>query len=115
MNGHAIAHRTLAFEVEGKVRTVDIRIFAPEPDAAGGWLCPYEMDWPDGSRRNEVKGADAVEALLGACTTIGAELYTSRYHTDRKILPQDESWLGYGFPVPNALRDQLIGEDAEYL
>lgn len=115
MNDHVIARRTLAFEVEGKVRLVEIRIFAPESDASGGWLCAYEVDWPEGTLRNEVRGADAVEALLGACTTIGAELYTSAYHQDGKILPQDEDWLGYGFPVPNALRGQLIGEDAEYL
>jgi len=45
---------------------------------------------------------------------IGSEIYTSDYHKSGH-LSSHESWRGYGFPVPQNLRDLLIGDDAKYL
>jgi hypothetical protein len=44
---------------------------------------------------------------------IGADLYTSSYHKSGRLM-FDEPGQGYGFPVPNSLRDLLIGHDREY-
>lgn len=41
---------------------------------------------------------------------IGADLYTSTYHQEGSLRAYD-SEEGYGFPVPNSLRDRLIGVD----
>jgi len=44
---------------------------------------------------------------------IGAELYTSSYHTKHQ-LRWDKAGDGYGFPVPNNIRSLLVGEDKKY-
>ena len=45
---------------------------------------------------------------------IGAELYASAQNKSGAL-----SWLapgrGYGFPVPNAIRDLLVGDDKKFL
>ena len=110
-----IANRTLNFKIKDRIFPVEIRVFPPERQPEGHWFCRYEVDWPDRPRQNRAGGQDAIQALLGAFGMIGAELYTSDYHKNGQILPLDESWVGYGFPVPHNLRDLLIGQDAEYL
>jgi hypothetical protein len=91
---------------------IPIRVFSPRSDG-GHWACEYEIDWPEGKRRGASYGYDSVQALLLALSIIGSELYTSDYHKAGK-LESGNSWKGYGFPVPQNLRDLLIGDDAEY-
>lgn len=110
-----IARRILKFKINDRIFAVEIRLFAPERQPEGHWFCRYEVDWPDRPRQGRAGGHDAIQALLGACGMIGAELYTSDYHKNGQILPLDETWVGYGFPVPYNLRDLLIGNDAEFL
>jgi hypothetical protein len=60
-----------------------------------------------------VSGVDSVQSLLLAFQMIGADLYTSSYHKSGRLM-FDEPGQGYGFPVPNSLRDLLIGDDRKY-
>ncbi len=49
--------------------------------------------------------------MLNALTLIGAILYGSADHRAGRL-----SWSkqgGYGFPVPNTMRDELVGFDKE--
>jgi hypothetical protein len=92
---------------------IPIHIHAPER-AKIDWICRFEIEWP----RNKVSrwgaGVDALQSLHQAMQMIGAEIYASEYHATGRL-----SWLmlgaGYGFPVPNTIRDLLVGEDARHL
>ena len=59
-------------------------------------------------------GIDAIQSLQLALRMIGTELYASEYHKAGRLV-----WLkpgsGYGFPVPNIIRDMLVGEDRDFL
>ena len=59
-------------------------------------------------------GVDPAQALLSALQMIGAELYTSDQHRSDALM-----WLsphrGYGFPVPQIIRDLLVGDDKKFL
>ena len=92
---------------------VAVRLYAPEP-AKVDWICRIEIDWPEGKGERWGVGIDAVQALLAALQMIGAELYTSEQNKSGKL-----SWLapgrGFGFPVPNTIRDLLVGDDRKFL
>lgn len=92
---------------------IPVRIFAPE-EGAQSWFCRFEVDWPDGPRGMAAGGVDAVQALELALKMIGAQIYTSDHHTSGNLV-----WLepgkGYGFPVPNNIRDLLVGDDKKFL
>ena len=107
-----IATRTLHLQHGERDVDVPIRIFAPETDGSA-WSCGYEIDWPEGTRRSTVYGVDAVQALELALRTIGTEIYISEYHKS-KLLRWEKPSQGYGFPVPNSLRDLLDGDDARF-
>ena len=89
------------------------RIFAPER-AEIDWSCQVEIDWPDGTVTGVATGVDAVQALDLALKMVGAQNYASDHHRSGRL-----EWLhpreGYGFPVPNNMRDMLIGDDKRYL
>ena len=108
-----IANRSLKLRKGGNESDVAVRIFAPQP-ANTHWICSYEIDWPEGTRKGAANGLDSVQALILALNMIGSEIYTSEYHKSG-LLSSGESWNGYGFPVPQNLRDLLIGDDAKYL
>lgn len=79
------------------------------------WSCAFfSIGWPDRILERKVFGIDAIQSLELALRMIGTELYASAYHKAGRLM-----WLkpgaGYGFPVPNTIRDMLIGEDREYL
>jgi hypothetical protein len=92
---------------------ISIRIFAPVPEEID-WSCRLEIDWPDGTRRLDVGGVDAVQAIELAMKAIGSQIYTSDHHESGNLV-----WLepgrGYGFPVPNGIRDLLVGDDKTFL
>jgi hypothetical protein len=105
-----IASRILRLRRGGVQDEVPIQIFAPRPDGRA-WSCQYEIGWPGGARRRSIFGLDGVQALLLAFEAIGAEIYTSDHHASGQLLWEREG-RGYGFPVPQNIRDLLIGDDA---
>ncbi len=108
-----IASRKLTF-TGPPAKYFEIRIFAPERECGGGWICRYEVDWPEKPRTEKAGGLDSMQALVLALNMIGSEIYTSEYHKAGQLSLEGADG-GYGFPVPNNLRDLLIGDDAKYL
>ena len=104
-----IASRTLILrKPEGNIE-VPVRIVAPEPEGEN-WSCRFEVGWPDGTWNMAAGGVDAAQALHIALQLIGAQIYASDHHASGRLM-----WLepgkGYGFPVPDSIRDLLIGDD----
>ncbi len=109
-----IGSRVLTFRSASGDSNVAIRIFSPERDKSGAWSCKYEIDWPDGKHEMAAWGTDSVQAIFVAYQMIGSELYTSDYHKAGQLFFEAPG-QGYGFPVPNNIRDLLEGDDARYL
>lgn len=105
--------RVLKLHHDGRLLDVPVRVFWPVRDA-GGWSCRWAIEWPDRTRTNDAHGTDAVQALVHALQMIGAELYASDAHKAGK-LTWDNGRQGYGFPVANAIRDLLVGDDMRFL
>jgi hypothetical protein len=87
-----------------------IAVGAPRRAPDGGWFCTYSIGWPDGARLGEGWGLDSAQAILLTMRRIGADLYASPHHASGALVwekPAD----GYGFPVPDGLKDMLIGSD----
>jgi Domain of unknown function (DUF6968) len=107
-----IATRILTLDQKGDQK-VAIRLHAPEP-AKIDWICRFEIEWPEGKGERWGTGIDAMQALLAAMQMIGSELYASEQNKSGKL-----SWLapgrGFGFPVPNIIRDLLVGDDKKFL
>lgn len=104
------AARTLVLSTAAGNADVVVKVDAPyrERDA---WACAFEIGWPTDPVRRVAHGVDGVQAMLNALTLIGAFLYGSAEHRAGRL-----SWTkhgGYGFPVPNTMRDELIGLDKE--
>ena len=93
--------------------TVKVSIHAPEqqfPD----WVCRFEINWPEGAVARSAGGVDSAQALFQAFQMIGAEICTSSYFEKQRIFWMD-GYVGCGFPVPQNIRDVLIGDDAKFL
>jgi hypothetical protein len=108
-----IADRLLKLRDGQTDAALGVRVFLPERDQRA-WSTRYEIDWPEGTRKGAAIGIDSVQSLLFALKMIGAEIYTSDYHKSGK-LKWSETGQGYGFPVPQNLRDILQGDDAKFL
>src|SRR5262249_22463488 len=108
-----IATRSLTARDGSTTHDVLIQIHAPEK-ADVDWICRFEIGWSAGKVERWGAGIDAVHALLSALQMIGAELYTSDQHKAHSL-----RWLspnsGYGFPVPQSIRDLLAGDDKKFL
>ena len=91
---------------------VPIRIFAPEQRDID-WACRFEIAWPDDATTMEAMGVDAVQALELALKMIGAFIYASDHYESGNLI-WEAPGQGYGFPVPNTIRDLLVGEDKKY-
>ncbi len=78
-----------------------------------GWRCNYKINWPGGDREGSGFGIDPIHALTLALHAVGTDIYTSDYHRSGKLF-WDKPGQGYGFPVPNTIRDLLIGDDARF-
>lgn len=107
-----IATRALKLTRPEDAIDIPVRIFAPEQDG-DGWICRYEIDWPEGRQKMAVGGLDSVQALVLALQMIGSDLYTSSYHKAGALSFSPSG--GYGFPIAQNLRDLLTGDDASYL
>lgn len=107
-----IATRHLTVKTDEAEVDVPINISAPEPTDID-WICRFEIGWPEGNAKRYAVGIDPVQALAFAMQMIGAEIYASKHHEAGRLI-----WLepgrGYGFPVPNSIRDLLVGDDAAY-
>jgi hypothetical protein len=88
---------------------IPIRIFSPKQQN-DNWTCRFEIDWPDEMVALDAGGVDSVQALELALRMIGAFVYTSDHHEAGNRMGEAPG-QGYGFPVPNSIRDLLIGED----
>ena len=108
-----IASRELNFRDGDTLRKIPIRLFSPLRLGSGTWTCRYEVGWPDRPSVNEGSGVDAIQAIIVALQMVGAEIYTSNYH-EAGMLYLDAAGHGYGFPVPHAIRDLLVGDDKKY-
>jgi hypothetical protein len=108
-----VAKRSLKVRNADGETEVPIRIFAPEELAERSWGCRYEIDWPNRRKAMTAHGVDSVQALELALRMIGAELYTSSYHKAGELVHETPGG-GYGFPVPNTIRDMLVGDDAKF-
>lgn len=103
-----LTHDIFIQKNEGQ-KKIEIRIYQPQ-QLAHSWGCKYEIDWPEGKYSITAQGEDALQSLTIALQMIGADLYTSAYHQEGSLRAYDKE-DGYGFPVPNNLRDLLIGVD----
>ena len=111
-----IASRTLTLRTDQGDKQVPIRIFAPvqhDPKNPRAWSCRFEIDWPDKRKAMEGSGVDSVQALEMALSLIGTIIYTSSYHQAGDLF-WEAPRQGYGFPVPQNIRDLLIGDGAKY-
>jgi hypothetical protein len=90
---------------------VPVRIHLPVQQG-NSWYCRFEIDWPDGTLSIAAGGVDAVQAIDLALRIIGATLYASDHHASGRLV-WEVPGEGYGFPVPNVIRDLLSGDDAE--
>ena len=108
-----IATRMLKVRGGSAEAQVPITLFVPT-QSNGAWSCAYEIGWPSGKVESAAWGFDSVQAIILALQKIGSDLYTSSYHKSGKL-----SWeavdKGYGFPLPNNIRDLLVGDDGKHL
>jgi Domain of unknown function (DUF6968) len=107
-----IASRSLVLRDNNRSVEMPVRIHAPEK-ARVDWICRFEIEWPEGRVERWGTGVDAVQSLWIALQMIGTEIYTSQWHEAGQLV-----WLepgrGYGFPVPNNIRDLLVGDDKKF-
>ena len=104
-----IATRQLRIRTAYGDTNVEVRLFRPTQED-GTWVCNFEIDWPDITKKSYAAGADAFQAIFLALQTIGIQLYTSDYHASGALF-WSESAGGYGFPHMSSLRDLLVGDD----
>ncbi|MEW6451159.1 MAG: hypothetical protein AB1490_10945 [Pseudomonadota bacterium] len=107
-----IASRLLILRSDPQDVEIAVLIHAPEMDSVD-WICRLEIEWPEGRAERWAAGVDAVQALALALEMIGTEIYASPHHETGHL-----EWLapgrGYGFPVPNNIRDLLVGDDRKF-
>lgn len=108
-----IASRTLTLHREGTEVEIPISLFCPRQQGKGAWSCRYEIGWPEGSKAKDIWGIDSFQAIILALRAIGTDLYASSYHQAGQLYFENPG-TGFGFPVPNTLRDLLTGDDAKY-
>jgi hypothetical protein len=108
-----IAKRVLKLRGQQGDVEIPIRIFAPQRKD-GDWSCQIEIGWPEAKLTRIAVGVDAIQALELALKMIGAQIYASNHH-ESGMLEWLEPGKGYGFPVPNGIRDLLVGDDKKYL
>jgi hypothetical protein len=107
-----IAERHIALLTGDQQKMIAIRIFAPVPHD-DSWDCRYEIDWPEGTQLMVAGGFDSAQALIIALHMIGADLNSSNYHKESRLI-WGETGAGLGFPVPANVRDLLEGDDQRF-
>jgi hypothetical protein len=113
-----VATRLLTLRTKTGTVDVPIRLFSPERGDVD-WSCKFEIDWPvgdkwpNGIQSRTAWGADSMQALLLALQMLGSEIYASDYHKAGD-LRWGETWKGYGLPVTNNIREQLMDDDKKF-
>lgn len=105
--------RILKLKENKGLRDVVVEVFWPE-QRERTWFSDWRIVWPDRERKGSAGGLDAIQSLVCALKIVGAEIYCGAEH-QAGLLSWSDDWSGYGFPVPNGIRDLLTGDDAEYL
>src|SRR4051794_10421968 len=105
-----LKHRLRLMQHDGE-SFVEIVVHRPEPKDRS-WTCDYAIAWPEGVWRSRGTGHDALQALVLTLQKIGTEIYMSPYHAAGQLSVEGAEG-GYGFPVPQSLRDLLVGADAK--
>jgi hypothetical protein len=105
--------RVLRLRDGARSAEVVVDILWPE-QRENSWFSHWTIGWPDRERKGSAGGSDAIQALLSALKIVGAELNGSAEARAGRLSWADD-WSGYGFPVPNGMRDVLTGDDAKYL
>src|SRR5215831_16580464 len=82
---------------------IPIRLFAPERQSID-WSCRFEIEWPDEKLTRAATGIDAIQALVLALQMIGAQIYANDHHASGHLI-WGAPLQGYGFPVPDSMRD----------
>jgi uncharacterized protein DUF6968 len=73
------------------------------------YYCPFEIHWPDRTRRFDMGGVDALQALCLCLQTIATDLYTSPQAKDGTL-----TWLdghNYGLPYSEYIADLVPKTD----
>ncbi len=102
----------LGLSLGEKLHELEVRIYAPEPHG-DSWDGRYEIDWPEGTQRMVMGGFDSAQALLLAFYMIGADLNSSTYHNEGRLV-WGKPGSGLGFPVAEVLKDLLVGDDQRF-
>jgi len=109
-----IATRQLTVVAEdGHQQGVKVDFYLPV-QRSGSWYCKFDIAWPDGNESGEMGGADSVQALFNALQMVGLRVYSSKYHTSGELAWGVSGGGGYGFPVPKAARNLLVGTDKRF-
>lgn len=107
-----IAERTLKFRDPAKDVPIAVKIHQPvlmDQD----WACTYEICWPNRIRKADIYGVDSMQALILALYAVGSDIYSSDEHKSGNLRWGD-SESGYGFPLPQIIRDLMIGGDTKF-
>lgn len=107
-----IGTRILTATVDGKELSVAVVVDAPQGEG-DDWMCAFRISWPDRTVERYARGVDGLQAAYLAQEMIGAAIYASDLHKQGKLKwrrPEN----GYGFPVPRAMKDLLIGDDLTF-
>ncbi len=107
-----IAERVLKLQTSSGERDVVIALDAPR-ESNHSWQCDYTIRWPDRTWSSFGAGTDAFQALILAVQKIATELYFSEEHKAGS-LSWTADWSGYGFPMPGAGRDLMVGNDRKF-
>lgn len=104
--------RTLTYRSHQDSVPVEISVEEALPSDLG-WRCTYSIGWPGGCHTGFGFGIDPIQAVTLALHAIGTDIYTSDYHRSGRLF-WEQPGRGYGFPVPNTIRDLLVGDDARF-
>jgi len=97
--------------MDGLVHNVVISISDPR-EVQGSWVCQYQVGWPDQIAEDDIWGADAIQALYLTMQALALTVYASSYHKSGRLY-WDKPGTGYGFPMPKAGRNDLVGRDRD--
>lgn len=98
---------------DGQVVDVPVRISEPRKSSPD-WSCTVSIEWPSARVERTVAGLDSVQAAFLGLQMAGILVYTSEQHKDGRLF-WERPRGGYGFPVPQGLRDMLEGDDLKQI
>ena len=65
---------------------VDVLVSITDPvEVRGSWFSTYEVAWPDGTARDDIWGADAIQALYLTMQALALAIYASAHHQSGRL------------------------------